>query len=146
VFVLQLRIEVYKYQLNLQERKRTWKRIGAQINVTLVYNCKSRFMLSMINVTMRLMWSHFTVPLTTAYWIKTTGFCCYSVYVITLDFDQSDHIKRLLLNHPLRFRKIKSMYHFWDKFEKAKLEIIFDKIFGNMVWSNTKFWILFHRN
>ncbi len=54
-------------------------------------------MLSLVNVISRLMWSDFGIPLTTAYYIKTTGYCYHSVNVITFGLAQSDHIKRLLL-------------------------------------------------
>ncbi len=54
-------------------------------------------MLSLVNVISHLMWPHFRIPFTTAYYIKTIGYCYHSANVITFGLAQSDHIKRLLL-------------------------------------------------
>ncbi len=54
-------------------------------------------MLSLVNVISRLMGSHYESPFTIAYYMKTTGYCYHSVYVITFSVAQRDHIKRLLL-------------------------------------------------
>ncbi len=58
---------------------------------------ESRLMLSLDNVIIRLMESHFKVPFTKSNLIETTGYCYHSVFVITFGLAQSDHIKRLLL-------------------------------------------------
>ncbi len=58
---------------------------------------ETRLMLSLVDVISRLMRSHFGIPFTTAYYIKTTGYCYHSVDNITFGLAQSDHIKRLLL-------------------------------------------------
>jgi len=43
------------------------------------------------------MWSHFNVPFTKDYLLKTIGYCYHSVDIITFGLTQIDHLKRLLL-------------------------------------------------
>jgi hypothetical protein len=60
---------------------------------------ESRLMLSLVNVISHLMWSHFEITFTIAYYmnLKATGFCYHSAIVITCGMVKSDHIKRLPL-------------------------------------------------
>ncbi len=51
---------------------------------------ESLLKLSLVNITIRLMRSHFKIP-------QKTGYCYHSVNVINIGLAQSDHINRLLL-------------------------------------------------